>query len=319
MSRIAQRIWLASILLSTTAEKAIAIVVPLSFQGSNQSFDSTLDLTANLTTTLTGQAYNAVSKSVEPFTTTAPFSHSANYLDGPYPFSGAPSSDSSLNPTMELSGYQLANINSLKLDLLGSETVPLAIDPISVTTSSKISILKNLVVEMSADINALRFEQTASGTFQATGPGQGKFSLPGLALAEYSNVQMYLGGAIPVPLGIGDEIGATAINLTGTYKLSGPAGSAKLELDGSGTYLFDILHPRFGSPDVISYAIDTPLALTVSGSVNYGVTTAYQIRYHFEQTGIIVPEPGAATLLFAGLILLALFVSKGRRLPTKLC
>jgi len=147
------------VLISSRA--ALAVTVPLSFSGPEQTFAATVDLTTNLFATLDGTVLNPVSKVGEAFSTTPPLEHGATSLGGPYPFTGTPLSDDSRSPTMEIVGGHLTNISNLYLDLLAGDIVPLVSETVTVTTTSKVALLKNLTVDASIEVTDLAFQQSA--------------------------------------------------------------------------------------------------------------------------------------------------------------
>jgi hypothetical protein len=305
MSRHLKLFCLIALVLSVSSRGALAITVPLNFSGPEQDFDATFDLTASLFASGTGQVFNPLSKAVENFSTTPPLTHASNSKSGPVSFSGTGKSDSSLNPTMEIVDNHVTKFNNLLVDLFDGGAVPLEIGTMNVTTNSNVSLLKNLTVDASADITDIAFEQTGAGSFIPTGPGTGTFAIPGRAIATYENFQAVLADLITIPFVFsGDGIGKTSILLTGTYKVTGPPGNTRVEFDGDGHYEF-VLFSTTGQPDEFEFSADTPLALTISALVNIGLTTGYDVRFHMEQSGIIVPEPGSVTLLFIGLTVLS--------------
>ena len=300
-----KRLCLIALVATVSSRVAMAVTVPLSLSGPEQVFDATFDLTGSLFATGAGKVFNPLSKAVENFATTPPFSHVTNSKAGPVPFTGGGTSDASRNPTMEIVDNHVTKFSNLYVDLFDGGSVPLEIGTINVTTNSNVALLKNLTVDASADITDIAFEQTGTGSFVPTGPGTGTFAIPGRAIATYENFQGVLAGLITIPFVFsGDGVGKTSILLTGTYKVSGTPGNTRVEFDGDGYYEF-VLFSTTGQPEEFEFSADTPLALTISALVNLGLTTGYDVRFHMEQSGIIVPEPGSVTLLFVGLTVLS--------------
>lgn len=290
------------VLISSRA--AFAVTVPLSFSGPEQTFAATVDLTTNLFATLDGTVLNPVSKAAEVFTTTPPFEHGATSLGGPYPFTGTPLSDDSLSPTMEIVGGHLTNISNLYLDLLAGDIVPLVSETVTVTTTSKVALLKNLTVDASIEVTDLAFRQSAPGTFAPTGPGIGTFAIPGYALAQYENAKIILASLVHVPIYSGVSVGGSTTFLTGQYKISGTPGNTTVELDIQNHYEFGSLLSS-KSLAKFDFTAASPLALTISAVAGLGLVTGYDVNLHLVQSGIVVPEPSSIALLFIGSALLS--------------
>lgn len=278
------------------AEASRAVTLPVNFQGPEQTFSANIALASDLFATGGGSVFNVVTKTVENFSFLPPFSHSAGTEGGPQLAVGAISSQSPFNTTIDIEGGHVTKITGLNVNLFAGPPLAISSDPMDVTTNSSVTLLKNLAIQVAGDITKLGFQQTGVASLFPTGVNVGTFAIPGLALAEYENVRLLIAGAIPIELG--DSSFATQRVFTGTYKVSGPPGNTKVEFDAGGGYEFDL----GGGPSVYSFAVDSPLAVTISASMDFGLILSYEIAFHAEQAGLIVPEPGSIALLAIGLV-----------------
>lgn len=275
-------------------DAARGVTVPVNFQGPAQTFSAEIDLAAELTATGGGSLFNPVTKVLEDFALLPPFSHTAGTEGGPQLAVGAVSSLSPFNTTVDIDGGHVTKISGLNVQLFDGPALDLRSEPMDVTTSS--TLIPNLAVQAAFNITSLGFQQTGLATLVPTGPNVGTFAIPGNAIAEYENVRLLLAGAIPIETG--DLSFATPRIFTGTYKVSGPPGNTKVEFDGDGRYTFNL----GGGQAEVSYAITSPLQLSISASVDYSLVIGYQIAFHAEQSGLVVPEPGSVALLAIGLV-----------------
>jgi hypothetical protein len=279
------------------SELSFGVTIPIDFQGPEQSFNGTVDLTGTLSAEGQGTAFNPLTKAIEPFSTTPPTTHAIGLISGPValdtqPSSGAPAS-------FEFVGDQLTNIANFDMQLLD---VPEAFftAPITITTNSKVTLLKSFTVDLTNSLSELHFQQSAAATLAPTGPGTGTFQIPGSITSIFDGLFATIAGIIVLPLGGGS--GSVPFLIEGTYSITGPPGNAKVALDGTGFYA-NTLTPTGGD---FAYMLSAPLALTISASLNLPNTVTVSFDFHLEQSGLVIPEPTSLTLLGIGCVALAI-------------
>jgi hypothetical protein len=271
-----------TVALATTAQAA---TVPVYFSGTEQTFDGTIDLTGNLEGTGSGEAFNALSKALEPFTLTAPTSHPLAIDGGPLSVATTPASAGYASFGVE--GGHLTSAAGLNLNLLNGTTSDFSLVPINVTTSSNISILKNVEIGLNGTLASLVFQQTGGATFSPTGAGTGSFEISGNAVAALLNVNATVLSVLNVP--VDSQYLTTPFTLSGIYKITGDDANPKIELDGA---------VGLGLPldiaSALTAAIDTPLALSIDAALDLAATVSVSLGFHLEQSAIYVPpsDPG---------------------------
>jgi hypothetical protein len=277
-------------------DSARAVTVPVNFQGPAQTFGASVDLSSELFATGGGSVFNPVTKNVENFSLLPPFDHTAGTEGGPQALVGSISSRPPFDTTIDIVGGQVTKITNLNVDLFDGPALSINSEPMAVMSNSSVSLLKNIAVQVAGEITSLGFQQTGVATLVPTGVNVGTFAIPGFAKAQYENAQLLIAGAIPVE--IGDLSFASPRVFTGSYKVSGPPGNTKVEFDAVGRYEFNL----GGGPTVFDFAVDSPIAVTISASVSYSLIIGYEIAFHAEQSGLVVPEPGSIALLAIGLV-----------------
>jgi hypothetical protein len=162
-------------------------------------------------------------------------------------------------------------------------------------------ILQDIEVGVSATLDRVTFQQTSAASLSPTGAGTGTFSLPGLGYLHLGDGTVNIGGIIPLPFELFSI--PAPITLEGTYKVSGPLGNAKVELDGSLFYVRE-LSPGVESSSLAT-GISAPLALTISATIEWPASSNLLINFHLEQSGLIIPEPASVVLVLIGLLAIA--------------
>jgi hypothetical protein len=284
---------------------ARAVTVPIDFSGPEQVLDVTASLTGGIGALATGTVKNVKTGKLEPFVSTPPTFHPIALDPEETTFSTNPKSVSpDLPPNLtsfDFTGDQLADINGFQLDVMGGTTEFLNSALIHVTTNSSILILQDIEVGVSATLDRVTFQQTSAASLSPTGAGTGTFSLPGLGYLHLGDGTVNIGGIIPLPFELFSI--PAPITLEGTYKVSGPLGNAKVELDGSLFYVRE-LSPGVESSSLAT-GISAPLALTISATIEWPASSNLLINFHLEQSGLIIPEPASVVLVLIGLLAIA--------------
>ena len=272
-------------LVSVVSAATRAANVPVYFSGTEQSFNGTVDLTGNLAASGSGEAFNPLTKASEPFTLTAPTSHALGIDGGPLNVATHPASAGYASFGVE-AGH-LTSVAGLNLNLLNGTTSDFSLLPIDVTTSSKISILKNVEIGLTGTLASLVFQQTGNATFSPTGAGTGSFEILGNAASALLNVNATALGIVNIP--VDAQYLSTPMTLSGIYKITGDDANPKIELDGA---------VGLGLPldiaSALTAAIDAPLALSIDAALDLAATVSVSLGFHLEQSAIYVPtsDPG---------------------------
>lgn len=291
-------LWFAS-LMGT----ARAITVPVDFQGPEQTFSGTVNLTGDLSAGGTGTAFNAKTKAFEPFTLLPPTTHPLSLIGAPVSVSSEFVSVPPASSTLTFAGGDLTSIDNLLVRGLHDNPAFFALDTVTLQTDSAITLLKNITVDFSSDVVDLTFQQIGPSLVVPGGGGAGTFVLAGNGDLTYQNALVVIGGLLPFNLtAIGEPL---PLSVSGVYAVSGPPGNTKVTLDGAGTasFTFGIFEPG-NQPAAFSFEATSPLALTISASVLALATITLDFNFHLEQSGLIVPEPGSITLLALGFVAL---------------
>ena len=259
--------------------------VPVYFSGTEQTFSGTVDLTGNLEASGSGEAFNPLSKAFEAFTLTAPTSHPLGSDGGP--LSAATHPASAGYASFGVAGGHLTSAAGLNLNLLNGTTSDFSLLPINVTTSSTISILKNVEIGLTGTLASLVFQQTGSAVFSPTGAGTGSFEIFGNAAAALLNINATALSLVNVP--VGAQYLSTPMTLSGIYKITGGDANPKIELDGAAG-----LGLPLDIASALTAAIDTPLALSIDAALDLAATVSVSLGFHLEQSAIYVPpsDPG---------------------------
>jgi hypothetical protein len=271
--------------LAALVSTAHGAAVPVYFTGAAQTFGATVDLTGNLSATGSGAAFNPLTKINESFTLTAPTAHALAIDGGPLTLATQPASAG--YATFDVTGGHATSALGLNLNLLNGTTTDFSLLPINVTTSSGISILKNVEIGLTGTLASLVFQQTGGATFSPTGAGTGSFEIVGKAAAALLNINATALGLVNVP--VFPQYLNTPLTLSGTYTITGDDANPKIELDGA---------MGFGLPlnlaSALTAAIDAPLALSIDAALDLAATVSVSLGFHLEQSSIYVP-PGGQT------------------------
>jgi hypothetical protein len=289
-----------------------AVIVPVNFQGASQTFSATLDIAGDIVVVANGMAINPVTKTAEAFATIPPTSHPVKLSGAPVTISSQPKSvnfsGGAVNTSLEFVAGELTGISNLDVDILNGVIVPLAVETIEIPTTSKISLLKLITVDISEDVNTITFEQTDPAVFAPTGPGTGTFSIGGFQEVSGDQLNAVISGLIP--LGIPLVVIPESSSVEGTYTVTGPKNNAKVSLDFTGTIAWQLFSE---TEEAFEFSFSSPLALTISASLGVPLTAAIHYTIHLEQDGLIIPEPGSATLLLLGMALVGGCLAQKRR------
>lgn len=275
---------------------AAAVTVPLVFDGPENTFDTSLDLSGNLFANGNGSVFNTKNRR-EEFKFTAPFNHPLSAKSWGDPFSvHVVIFDDGASLDVWPNG-QVTNIIDLQLDLLQGQTVDFVMDSAVMTTNSSVGILKNLSLDLKGTLTYLQFNQIGAASF--TGGGStGVFAIPGTLSAVFDEVQPNLFGLYDLPFENPLSINMP-FELQGAWTTSGPPGNTKVALDGAFNAALPLsLHTNFNTimTDILSMTYHSTMDLTASVLISGS--------YHFETT-LVIPEPGSVALLLFGLAALA--------------
>lgn len=287
-------LWFASLL--GTAQ---AITVPVDFQGPEQTFSGTVNLSGELSAGGTGTAFNAKTKAFEPFNTVPPTTHPLSLTGAPVSVSSEFVSVPPASSTLSFAGGDLTSIDNLLVRGLHDSPAFFALDTVVLQTNSNITLLKNITVDFSSDVADLTFGQIGPSIIVPNGGGTGTFVLSGNGDLTYQNALVVIAGLIPFGLtAVGPPL---PLSISGVYTVSGPPGNTKVTLDGAGTASFTFgVFESGNQPAAFSFEATSPLALTISASVLALATITLDFSFHLEQSGLVVPEPGSITLLALG-------------------
>ena len=219
-------------LFLAASEPARAVTMPVNFNGTEQNFDATVDLSGNLHADGNGSAWFTPTKSFQPFKLTAPLNHPVYLYGGQQLKLSTDPKTNPLGTTIDITPSQLTGIDGLDIDFLNGQTLDFAIDTISLTTNSKVSLVRAIFdnFDLSGTLSQLRFDQT--GIAYATGfSGSGTYYVQGDVSAAISNLGLTLGGLFYFP--IEDQAVSLPTILTGTWNITGPSNNRKVSLDGS--------------------------------------------------------------------------------------
>ncbi|MGD9644417.1 MAG: PEP-CTERM sorting domain-containing protein [Pirellulales bacterium] len=285
LTRLASIASVSALVLIMCFDQLHAASVPVYFNGTEQTFNATVDLTGDLTATGTGEFYNQVTKVNESFTLTPPTSHPLQIDGGPLTLATQPASAG--YATFDVTGGHATSAAGLNLNLLNGTTTDFTLSPINVTTSTNNVLLKNVEIGLTGTLSSLVFQQTGGATFNPTGVGTGTFEIAGNAAAALLNINASALGAVNVP--VVPQYSSTPLTLSGTYTITGDDANPKIELDGA---------LGLGLPlnlaSALTAALDAPLALSIDAALGLAATVSASIAFHLEQSAIYVP-PGGTT------------------------
>jgi autotransporter translocation and assembly factor TamB len=266
------------------SEPARAVTFPGDISGTEQAFDTTIDLTGNIFANGNGSVVNTKSK-VEQFKFTAPLNHSLSLFGNNFKLSADPKSDP-LGASYDFaSNSKLVDIDDMELDLLDGQTVDFALDTIYLTTNSTVSLLKSISVDVSGTLSGLSFNQTGPAQILG-GSGSGTFSIAGEVTAHVDNLMAVVFGLMQVP--IDSQTVVIPMVFQGNWTLNG--FRPKLTLDGNfidGDFTLDI--PISLLTNLTTAITDLSANLTLNGQL------------HLEPDICFCPEPGSVVLLGIGL------------------
>jgi hypothetical protein len=279
-----------------SASRALAVTVPINFTGTEQNFDATIDLTGNLFADGSGSVVNTKNK-VEPFKFTPPLEHPLSLYGGAIVVGSDPITDPA-GTTFDLpAADQIANIAALNLDLLNGTTADFALDTVTITTNSTVTLLKAITIDLSGTLADLRFTQTGAAILNGTG-GSGTFSVDGELSASIDNLLAVVFGILQVP--VDPQSISAPFTLTGTWTSTGPSNNVKVALDAN----IDFSIPLSLLTNLTTSITDV-LSLTISSTIDLAASLTVGTTLHLEQSGIVIPEPGSMVLLGLGLLAFA--------------
>lgn len=307
--------------------RAGAINVIVDFSGSAQSFTGTGVGSGNLIADGGGAAeiFSGGQFKVEPFVVLPPVNHAVTVLDDFTSNEGAPVLQIKSTPTsirvdvpveppttppttkkqsvtrFDFQDGHIADIRDMDLNISNGKAVPFALSQVVISTNSNNIVLKAVPIDIVGDVVNLKFDQTGDASLVPTGPGVGTFSLPGELSLGLAKVKALLFEVVGTD--IDPQTLSSQINLTGTYKITGPQKNAKIELDGSAASIpymistHSLLNLVFG---------DDFVPLTVQGTIDVVVTMNLDFAIHLAAANLVIPEPGSIVLLGIGMVICSL-------------
>jgi hypothetical protein len=287
-----------------STRNAHAIPVNIDFNGPSQAFVGITSAFGTMSAFGSGQAFNAKSGKVEPFSLTPPNIHPLTLAGGFALVNSQP--DSIGTALFDITPGAITSMSNVDVDLLNGTKVPIVFSQITLTSNSAIPILQKITVDAAGDASKINFFQTGAATLVPLGPGIGTYSIPGDFDVQVTNFTATLFGILPFNLGSLSTIVPSA--LTGTYTITGPPNSAKLTLDGTLG-----LQVPVNVADSFVLNLTNPLSLTVSASAAAIATVFINVGYHLEQDQLVVPEPGSIALLGIGVAMCGAVVWRRRR------
>lgn len=270
-----------------------------SFYGT-ASLSGTLDLSGN------GAAFNPIAGAVQPLSFTDPTSHQLVPTDSSI-FYGASSVSSSNEITVDMTLSAITDIPDLNVTAFLN--APFEFNRLFVTTSSSITVLKNIPVDIVGKLQNVNFLQTGAATFHPISEGKGAFAIPGDFLLRASSMHAYIHEIIDFHLGTVDAVTPTV--LQGRYSIEGSADHPELLLSGS-----------YSVPFALSVAIDfsyngaAPIAISLSPSASIVANASLTGNYAFRLFTSPVPEPGSIVLFGIGLASTGALALHRRKLRT---
>jgi hypothetical protein len=280
------------VVIHFTATPAQAIIVSANFDGTEQNFDATIDLTGNVFANGNGSVINTKAK-LEPFKFTNPLNHPLALFGGPVAVSSDPKTDP-LGTTFDAWPNDLYDIYDLDVDLLNGQTADFALDTIFLTTNSTVSLLKSISIDVSGTLTGLRFDQTGAASVFG-GPNSGTFSVVGDLTANVDNLLAVVFGLLQVP--VGSQAVTLPGALTGTWTITPVFTLAsKVTLDGQIN-----LNIPISLLTNLTTSITDVLSLTISSTIDLAASLTVDVLYHLEDIVYFTPEPGSIVLLGIGL------------------
>lgn len=284
--------------------RAGTVNLPVSFSGPAQSTNGSLTLSGVINAKGGGTVLNAKTAKIEPFVFTPPFDHPVEFDGGPVlittqPRSLGPGDFHYKAPTqLTFTNGELTDADNFAIDVLNGTNLSLVSNELTLTTNSSVSILKSLAIQLSTDMDLLQFVQGPGdlAEFTPTGFGTGNFLIHGFGDSDTKNGVVIVGGVVQVPAAF--ISGPTSRTLSGTYKITGPLNNAKIEFDGVFSDSFGLF---IAESTAIVAAIDDPLNLTISAAITLPLSLQLTLPFHFEASGLVIPEPGSVVLFGIGL------------------
>jgi hypothetical protein len=285
---------------------AAAVTVPLIFDGPENTFDASLDLSGNLFADGNGIVVDPSFLKARPYKFTAPFNHPASLFGGPVSVKASPdSADFGATIDATPTGH-VTDINGLDLELFNGQSADFSFDTLVLTTNSVVPLMSKITFDLSGSLSSLRFSQTGPAIIAGAG-STGGYSIPGTFFGDVSNSLAVILGLLQIPT---DDMHLSApIDFVGTWTTSGPPGNTKVALDGNFSAVLPLsLHTNFNT------TITDVLSLTYRSTMDLTVSFLLSGSYHLEST-IVIPEPGSIALLVVGLVALVP-LTRRRRIAT---
>jgi len=308
--RLAAAVAACLVLAGTTSVQAYTITQTGNFTGTpsvapddDDTFHADVDLTGNLTATGGGAAYNATAKAIQPFVVTAPTVHPLSFTGGPQSVDSNPTGQGDFTLT-DPNLHTLVDIQNLDVDLLNGQSVPFAIDTVDIFTNSKIGLLKDITIDVSATLSKLTFDQTGSSVLTPTGVGTGTFVVNGDLNGTASDLNAIVLQLLSLPLDPQDLTLPGA--LAGTYTITSVPGGRKISLDGS----INLQLPLTLNTQLSTSNSDV-VPLTISTTVDLAASLTIAVGFHLST--VVAPEPGSFVLLGIGLAALVPIIRHRRK------